>query len=96
LIPFEAISVLMEGGDSILEAIYEEDYAEDIDDVEMLDVEEELEKPNSPNEKGLSSGGDVNLASQGCQSKNSKRRANKKKNKKRKGGAGPKVTDINR
>jgi hypothetical protein len=38
--------------DTILEAIYEEDYAEDIDDVEMLDVEEELEKPNSQNVKG--------------------------------------------
>jgi len=86
----------MEGGDSILEAIYEEDCVEDIDDVEMLDVEGELEKPNSPNEKGLSGGGDVNLASQGCQIQNSKRRANKKKNKKKKGGAGHKVTDINR
>jgi phosphorylated adapter RNA export protein len=86
----------MEGGDSILEAIYEEDCVEDIDDVEMLDVEGELEKPNSPNEKGLSGGGDVNLASQGCQIQNGKRRANKKKNKKKKGGAGRKVTDINR
>ena len=38
--PFEAIAVLMEGGDSLLDAIYEEDNLEGIDDVEMLDVEE--------------------------------------------------------
>ncbi|KAG6674422.1 hypothetical protein I3842_15G040600 [Carya illinoinensis] len=87
----------MEGGDNILEAIYEEDNLEDIDDVEMLDVEEgELLDPNPQNEKGLSSGGDVNLVSPGSQNKNHKRRASKKKNKKKKGGTGPNVTDINR
>ncbi|KAF5468076.1 hypothetical protein F2P56_012257 [Juglans regia] len=87
----------MEGGDNILEAIYEEDNLEDIDDVEMLDVEEgELLEPNPQNEKVLGGGGDVNLVSQGSQNKNHKRRASKKKNKKKKGGTGPNVTDINR
>ncbi|XP_040997431.1 uncharacterized protein LOC121243379 [Juglans microcarpa x Juglans regia] len=87
----------MEAGDNILEAIYEEDNLEDIDDVEMHDVEEgELLEPNSQNEKVLDSGGDVNLVSQGSQNKNHKRRASKKKNKKKKGGTGSNVTDINR
>lgn len=94
---FEAIPVLMEGADNILEAIFEEDNLEDIDDVEMLDVEEgELVETNSQNEKGMSSGGDVNIICNGSESKNRRRRANKKKNKKKRGGLGPNVTDINR
>lgn len=94
--PFEAIAVLMEGGDSLLDAIYEEDNLEGIDDVEMLDVEEgELVEPNLHNEKGKSSGGDVNLEIQGSQSKNRGLRARKKKNRRKKGGSRP-VTDINR
>ena len=94
--PFEAIAVLMEGGDSLLDAIYEEDNLEGIDDVEMLDVEEgELVEPNLHNEKGKSSGGDVNLEIQGSQTKNRGLRARKKKNRRKKGGSRP-VTDINR
>ena len=94
--PFEATAVLMEGGDSLLDAIYEEDNLEGIDDVEMLDVEEgELVEPNLHNEKGKSSGGDVNLEIQGSQSKNRGLRARKKKNRRKKGGSRP-VTDINR
>ncbi|XP_050273022.1 uncharacterized protein LOC126716084 [Quercus robur] len=86
----------MEGGDSLLDAIYEEDNLEGIDDVEMLDVEEgELVEPNLHNEKGKSSGGDVNLEIQGSQSKNRGLRARKKKNRRKKGGSRP-VTDINR
>ncbi|XP_023920465.2 uncharacterized protein LOC112031993 [Quercus suber] len=86
----------MEGGDSLLDAIYEEDNLEGIDDVEMLDVEEgELVEPNLHNEKGKSSGGDVNLEIQGSQSKNRGLRARKKKNRRKKGGLSP-VTDINR
>ncbi|KAL0013024.1 hypothetical protein SO802_000093 [Lithocarpus litseifolius] len=91
-----AIAVLMEGGDSLLDAIYEEDNLEGIDDVEMLDVEEgEVVEPNLHNEKGKSSGGDVNLEIQGSQSKNRGLRARKKKNRRKKGGSRP-VTDINR
>ena len=94
--PFEAIAVLMEGGDSLLDAIYEEDNLEGIDDVEMLDVEEgELVEPKLHNEKGKSSGGDVNLEIQGSQTKNRGLRARKKKNRRKKGGSRP-VTDINR
>ena len=86
----------MEGGDSLLAAIYEEDNLEGIDDVEMLDVEEgELVEPNLHNEKGQSSGGDVNLGIQGSQSKNRGLCARKKKNRRKKGGSRP-VTDINR
>ncbi|KAK4595176.1 hypothetical protein RGQ29_018786 [Quercus rubra] len=56
----------MEGKDSLLDVIYEEDNLEGIDDVEMLDVEEgELVEPNLHNEKGQSSGGDVD-AIQAC------------------------------
>ncbi|KAF3974885.1 hypothetical protein CMV_001829 [Castanea mollissima] len=91
-----AIAVLMEGGDSLLDAIYEEDNLESIDDVEMLDVEEgELVEPNLHIEKGKSSGGDVNLEIQGSQSKNRGLGARKKKNRRKKGGSRP-VTDINR
>lgn len=94
--PFEAIAVLMEGGDSLLDAIYEEDNLEGIDDVEMLDVEEgELVEPNLHIEKGKSSGGDVNLEIQGSQSKNRGLRARKKKNRRKKSGSRP-VRDINR
>lgn len=87
----------MEGGDSILEAIYEEDCLEDVDDVELIDVEEEeLVEPNSQNEKGICNSGDVNLSNQGSQSKNRKHRANKKKSRKKKDGSRPNVTNINR
>ncbi|KAF3956684.1 hypothetical protein CMV_018212 [Castanea mollissima] len=91
-----AIAVLMEGGDSLLDAIYEEDNLEGIDDVEMLDVEEgELVEPNLHNEKGKSSGGDVDLEIQGSQSNNDGLRARKKKNRRKKSGSRP-VRDINR
>ncbi|KAG4197746.1 hypothetical protein ERO13_A05G043900v2 [Gossypium hirsutum] len=84
----------MEKGESILEAIYEED---DLGDVEMLDVEEgELVDSNSVNDPDKSGFADVNGENQGSQSKNKKRRGNKKKNKKKKSGSGPKPLDINR
>ncbi|OMO86617.1 hypothetical protein COLO4_21028 [Corchorus olitorius] len=51
----------MEEGDSILEAIYEDDDLGDGDDVEMLDVEEgELVDNNSGNDREKSGGGDGN------------------------------------
>ena len=71
----------MEDGDNILDAIYEEDTLDD--DVDMVDVEEgELVEPDSQNVLGQSSAGDINEANQEPLSKNQKRRANKKKNKK--------------
>ncbi|XVF35367.1 hypothetical protein REPUB_Repub18cG0139500 [Reevesia pubescens] len=87
----------MEKGESILEAIYEEDDLGDSEDVEMLDVEEgELVDNNSVNCREKSGVADVNGENQGSQSKNKKRRANKRKNKKKRGGSGPKDLDINR
>ncbi|OMP06359.1 hypothetical protein CCACVL1_01618 [Corchorus capsularis] len=87
----------MEEGDSILEAIYEDDDLGDGDDVEMLDVEEgELVDNNSGNDREKSGGGEGNCENQGPQSKNKRRRANKKRNRKKKGGSGPKPFDINR
>ncbi|XP_034683023.1 uncharacterized protein LOC117912524 isoform X2 [Vitis riparia] len=98
----------MEGGDSILEAIYEED---DLEDVEMLDiegehvdveegecvdVEGEFMKENSQSELEQSSGQIVNTVNQDACSKNRRRRQNKRKNKRKKSGSVPKVTDINR
>lgn len=87
----------MEKGESILEAIYEEDDLVDGEDVEMLDVEEgELVDNNLANDREKSGVADVNGENQGSQSKNKKRRANKKKNKKKRGGSGPQALDINR
>ncbi|KAG8495422.1 hypothetical protein CXB51_013090 [Gossypium anomalum] len=87
----------MEKGESILEAIYEEDDLGDGGDVEMLDVEEgELVDSNSVNDRDKSGFADGNGENQGSQSKNEKRRGNKKKNKKKKSGSGPKPLDINR
>ncbi|XP_021276907.1 uncharacterized protein LOC110411188 [Herrania umbratica] len=84
-------------GESILEAIYEEDGLGDGEDVEMLDVEEgELVDSNSGNYREQSGVADANIESEGSQSKSKKRRANKKKNKKKKDGSGRKAFDINR
>lgn len=90
----------MEGGDSILDALYEEDHFEDDKDVEMVDVEEgELVEHNSQTasdqikNKGSE---DVNVTNQESRSKNRRRKANKKKNKRKRSGSDPNVTDINR
>ncbi|KAL2346536.1 hypothetical protein Fmac_000536 [Flemingia macrophylla] len=89
---------VMEDGDNILDAIYEGDSLDDVDDdVDMVDVEEgELVEPDSQNGLGQSSAGDVNEANQEPQSKNRKRRANKKKNKKKRKGLGSNAMDIDR
>ncbi|KAA8525181.1 hypothetical protein F0562_006955 [Nyssa sinensis] len=87
----------MDGGESILDAIFEEDNIDDVQDVEMLDLEEgELVEQNSQTELGQSSGGDVKVVNQDSCSKNRKRRNNKKKNRRKKGNSGPNVTDVNR
>ncbi|XP_015883637.3 uncharacterized protein LOC107419382 [Ziziphus jujuba] len=90
----------MEGGDSILDALYEEDNFEGDEDVEMLDVEEgELVEHNSQtaSDQIKSKGSeDVNVIDQESRSKNRKRRPNRKKNKRKRSGLDPNVTDINR
>lgn len=91
----------MDEGESILGVIYEdsEDNLEDGEDVEMLDVEEgELVEHNLSSQTNVeqSSSGDVSAGNQGSQSKNRRRRANKKTNKKKRSGPGPNVTDVNR
>ncbi|KAI4316553.1 hypothetical protein L6164_024526 [Bauhinia variegata] len=81
----------MEGGDSILDAIYEEENFDNVDeDVDMIDVEEgELVERNSQNVMGQSS---TEIANQESLSKNRKRRANKKKRKRKSSGS----NDIDR
>ncbi|KAF3447505.1 hypothetical protein FNV43_RR12691 [Rhamnella rubrinervis] len=90
----------MEGGDSILDVLYEEDNYEDDQDVEMLDVEEgELVEHNSQNDSSqikCKRSEDVDVTNQESQSKNRRRKANKKKNKRKRSGSDPIVTDINR
>lgn len=88
----------MEEGDNILDAIYNEDNLDDVDDdVGMVDVEEgELVEPDSQNALGQSSAGDANEANIESHSKNTKRRANKKRNKRKRKCSGSKAIDINR
>ncbi|XP_022750109.1 uncharacterized protein LOC111299285 [Durio zibethinus] len=86
----------MEKGESILEAIYEDDDLGDGEDVEMLDVEGEVVDDNLANGWEKPGVADVNGENQGPQSKNKKRRAKKRKNKKKRGGSGPEALDINK
>ncbi|KAK7351264.1 hypothetical protein VNO77_10578 [Canavalia gladiata] len=89
----ELLLFVMEEGDNILDAIYEEDNFDDVDDdVHMVDVEEgELVEPDSQNALGQSSAGDINDANQEPRSKNRRR----KKRNKRKKGSGSNAGDIN-
>ncbi|KAK7311412.1 hypothetical protein RJT34_09544 [Clitoria ternatea] len=88
----------MEDGDSILDAIYEEDNLDDVDDdVDMIDVEEgELVEPDSQNVLGQCSAVDINEPNPEPHSKNSRRKAKKKKNKRKRKGSGSNAVDINR
>ncbi|KAK6912781.1 Phosphorylated adapter RNA export protein, RNA-binding domain [Dillenia turbinata] len=88
----------MEREDSILDALYEEDNLEDLQDVEMLDVEEGelLEEKGQIQSGQSSSSGNADVVVQDTCSRNRKRRSNKKKNKKKKSSSVPNVTDINR
>ncbi|THG11901.1 hypothetical protein TEA_001740 [Camellia sinensis var. sinensis] len=87
----------MERGESILDAIFDEDNLEDVQDVEMMDIEEgELVEQDSQTESRQTIGGDVNAINQEPRVKNHKPKSKKKKNKKKKGNSGPNVTDINR
>ncbi|KAF8388862.1 hypothetical protein HHK36_025543 [Tetracentron sinense] len=88
----------MEGEESILEAIYEDENVEDFRDVDMLDVEEgECVEQNSCIELAQDRGGDVNVGNEESHSKSRRRRAkNKKKKNKKMSGSGSNITDINR
>ncbi|CAK9145317.1 unnamed protein product [Ilex paraguariensis] len=87
----------MEGGESVLDAIFEEDNLEDAQDIEMLDVEEgELVEQTAPIDLGENAGRDANIINQDSRSKNPRRRNKKRKNKRKKGSSGPDATDINR
>lgn len=83
----------MEDAGNILEAVLEED---EYEDTEMLDAEEgELVGPDSVNDMGRANGDDSKGSKQEKNSKNCRRRANRRKNK-RKRGPESNVTDINR
>ncbi|XP_052194928.1 uncharacterized protein LOC127802890 [Diospyros lotus] len=86
----------MERGESILDAIFEEDNFEDVQDVEMMDVEEgELVEQDPEIGLGKQIGGDANAVKSGS-SNNKRRRRSNKKNRRKKGSSGQNVTDINR
>jgi len=86
----------MERGESILDAIFEEDNFEDVQDVEMMDVEEgELVEQDPEIGLGKQIGGDAN-AVKSESSNNKRRRRSNKKNRRKKGSSGQNVTDINR
>ncbi|KAK9027065.1 hypothetical protein V6N11_066912 [Hibiscus sabdariffa] len=91
----------MEKGESMLEAISEDEDLADGEDVEMLDVEEgelvAVDCSRSENDRERSGVADVNGENRGSGSKSKKRRANKRKRKKKKkkGGSGDKSLDIN-
>ncbi|CAK9161857.1 unnamed protein product [Ilex paraguariensis] len=75
----------MEGGESVLDAIFEEDNLEDAQDIEMLDVEEgELVEQTAPIDLGENAGRDANIINQDSRSKNPRRRNKKRKNKRKK------------
>lgn len=95
---YHSVSCPMERGESILDAIFDEDSSEDVQDVEMMDVEEgELVLQDSQSELGQPLGGDDNTVNQESVGKNRRRtKKKKKKNRSEKASSGPKVTDINR
>ncbi|KAG8375646.1 hypothetical protein BUALT_Bualt10G0121900 [Buddleja alternifolia] len=88
----------MEGGESVLDTLFDEESVEDAQDVEMLDVEEgELIERNSKTEVGENRGVDVNRVNQESNKRNLRHKKKKKKNKRKKGSSsGSNVTDINR
>lgn len=87
----------MEGGESLLDTLFDEESLEDAQDVEMLDVEEgELIEQISKTKVGESSDVGCNQVNQESNRK-AKRKKKKKKNKRKRGSsADPDVTNINR
>lgn len=86
----------MEGQESLLDTLFDEENLEDGQDIEMLDVEEgELIEQNS--RVGESSKVDDIQENQESNRPNPRQKKKKKKNKRKRGGnVGPNVTDINR
>ncbi|XP_024167449.1 uncharacterized protein LOC112173997 [Rosa chinensis] len=88
----------MEGEDSVLDSIYDDNF-EDGEDVEMLDVEEgELVEHESQNGSVQGSGGNDSGGNQEHQSKGSKNKRKKRRNKRKNSSGGPwtNVFDIDR
>ncbi|GFP88063.1 hypothetical protein PHJA_000950000 [Phtheirospermum japonicum] len=87
----------MEGGESLLDTLFDDESVDDDQDVEMLDVEEgELIEPVAKAEVGESFDVDVTQVNQESNRKNS-RRNKKKKNKRKRGNTiGPNVTNVSR
>lgn len=85
----------MEGEESILDTLQEDN---DYEDVEMLDVEDgELVEQNlldDHNRQGNSE--DISVINQESQNKKRRHRGNKKKNKRRKSAGDAKIGDIDR
>ncbi|KAL8515214.1 hypothetical protein ACS0TY_014069 [Phlomoides rotata] len=87
----------MEGGESLLDTLFDEEGFEDGQDVEMLDVEEgELIEQSSKSKEGESSAVGGNQESNKSNSRHTKKKKKKKKKRKRGGHTDPNVTDINR
>lgn len=88
----------MEGQESLLDTLFDEETLEDGQDVEMLDVEEgELIEQISTTRVGACSNVDDIQENQESNRQNSRQKKKKKKNKRKKGGCtGPNVTNINR
>ncbi|KAL8537353.1 hypothetical protein ACS0TY_012486 [Phlomoides rotata] len=85
----------MEGGESLLDTLFDEEGIEDGQDVEMLDVEEgELIEQSSKSKEGESSAVGGNQESNKSNSIHKKKK--KKKKRKRGSNTDPNVTDINR
>lgn len=88
----------MEGQESLLDTIFDEETLEDGQDIEMLDVEEgELIEQISKTRVGACSNVDDIQENQESNRQNSRQKKKRKKNKRKKGGSiGPNVTNINR
>lgn len=88
----------MEGQESLLDTLFDEEYFEAGQDVEMLDVEEgEFVEPIQRTKAGESSNVHDIQENQESNRPSSKQKKKKKKNKRRRGGSvGPNVTDVNR
>ncbi|XP_058189141.1 uncharacterized protein LOC131306740 [Rhododendron vialii] len=95
---YQSASCSMERGESILDAIFDEDSLEDVLDVEMMDVEEGgLVGHDLQIELGQTIGGNDVEVNQVYAGKNRRyNNKNKKKNRREKASSGPKGTDIDR
>ncbi|XP_011081707.1 uncharacterized protein LOC105164691 isoform X2 [Sesamum indicum] len=88
----------MEGGESLLDTLFDEEIVDDGQDVEMLDIEEgELTEQISNTEVGESCDVGNDQENQESNRRISRQKKRKKKNKRKRGSsAGPNITNINR